>query len=241
MHAALALDGLEQHGADVGAALGKDGAQGLDVVGVDGHEAAGQRLERVLRPALHCGRDGLHRAAVEALVEADDVVATVAAALGVQARELDGALVGLGAGVAKERAPELRFIRGGRGGLALAGVGGLREHTGHLAPVLDLEVVGDVQQLGHLAAHGRVERGVVVAQTVHGDAGKEVEVVVALVVGEVHAVATHELDRRAAERVHHVGVVELLGLFVRHVGSFRGSCGARRTGRAEGAAPWASC
>ena len=212
MHARLALDGLEHDGTDVGATLLEHGAQGVDVVRVDGQEATGQRLERVLRPALHRGGDRLHRAAVEALVEAHDVKATVAAALGPQARELDGALVGLGAGVAKERAPPLRLVRARVLGRALPGVGELRDATRHLTTVLDVEVVGDVQQLAGLLGHGRLENRVPVSQTVHGDAAKEVQVLTTVIGNGVHAVTAHELHGRAAERVHHIGVVKLLGI-----------------------------
>ena len=153
---------------------------------------------------------------MEALVEADDVVAAVAATLGPEAGELDGALVGLGAGVAKECAPDLGLVRGGGGRLARTGVRELREPARNLAAVLDLEVVGDVQQAFRLANDSLVELGVVVAQAVHGDAGEEVQVLAAGAVREVHPLAADELDRRAAKGVHHVGVVKLLGLVVRH-------------------------
>ena len=78
--------------------------------------------------------------------------------------------------------------------------------------MLDVEVVGDVQQLAGLLGHGRLESRVPVSQTVHGDAAKEVQVLTTVVGNGVHAVTAHELHGRAAERVHHIGVVKLLGI-----------------------------
>ena len=147
-------------------------------------------------------------------------MAAVAATLGPQTGELDGALVGLGTRVAEERAPGLRLVRGGVAGLAVTGVGDLREQSGHFAAVLDLKVVRDVQELARLLGNGGIEPRVLVPEAIHRDAGEKVKVVSALVVGEVHAVTTHELHGRSPEGVHHVGVVELLGLFVRHGSPF---------------------
>src|SRR4051795_3843481 len=56
-----------------------------------------ERLERLLLLALRCGRQRSHRAPVEGVLQHDDL-ATGAW----RARQLDGALVGLGAGVREE-------------------------------------------------------------------------------------------------------------------------------------------
>ena len=48
MHAALALDRLEHHGANLASELLKDCAQLIDIVGRAGHKATRQRTETVL-------------------------------------------------------------------------------------------------------------------------------------------------------------------------------------------------
>ena len=180
MNAGLALDGLEEHRSDAGALLGEDVTQGVNVVGIDADEATRQRAERVLSPALHRRGNGLHRTAVEALVEADDVKAAVAATLRPEASEFDGALVGLGTRVAKEGAPLLRRVGARVLRRGHTGIRKLGDAARDLSPVLDLEVVRDVQELVDLLLDGTRERGMAVAQTVHGDASEEVEILLAV-------------------------------------------------------------
>ena len=65
-----------------------------------------QRLERLLLLRLAGGRERRERAPVERAVRGDDVEpVTATVALAVPPRQLDRALVGLGAGVAEEHAP----------------------------------------------------------------------------------------------------------------------------------------
>ena len=117
---------------------------------------------------------------MEALVEANDVKATVATALRPEASKLDGALVGLGTRVTKEGAPLLRRVGTRVLGRDQTGIRKLGNSTRDLSPVLDLEVVRDVQELVDLLLDGTRERGVTVTQAVDGNAGKEVEILLAV-------------------------------------------------------------
>ena len=167
---------------------------------------ARQRLEGLLLGRL--GRGGKRRqgAAVEALGQRDDeargqlgvFAGGLRAATGVQARQLDGALVGLGAGVREEGLPRL----GAR--LIDVGVQHVRQQLGHFPAVLDVVVVAHVDELGRLIAHGLHDGGVAVAEAADADAGEEVEVLVAGIVDERHAVAFDEFHGLAGEGAHHV-------------------------------------
>ena len=96
------------------------------------------------------------------------------AATGVQARQLDGALVGLGAGVGKENLIEAAVLddelRGLDGGLIVEVVGAVQDRVGALFEALH-------------------DRGMAVTETVDGDTADEVEVLVAVLVEDVDALA----------------------------------------------------
>ena len=114
--------------------------------------------------------------------EADDVLAA-----GVVAGELQGALDGLGAGVAVVE--PVRPGHGGDGGEALGEVG----------HVLVVEVgAGDVDEFGGLVLDGLDDFGVTVAGGVDGDAGGEVEELVAVDVFDADAAAGFGDQRIAA-------------------------------------------
>ena len=132
VHAALALNRLEHHGADLASQLLKDCTQLIDIVGRAGHKATRQRTEAVLQPILHGGGNGLERTAVEAAAHAYDGVAAVTSTLGVQTRELHRSLVGFGTRIGKERLPHLLVRsrgteRSGRG--LIAGGNGIGKHA----------------------------------------------------------------------------------------------------------------
>ena len=88
--------------------------------------------------------------------------------------------MGLGARVAKEGAPLLRRVGTRVLGRDHTGIRKLGDATRDLSPVLDLEVVRDVQELVGLLLDGARERGMAVTQTVDGNAGKEVEILLAV-------------------------------------------------------------
>ena len=221
VHAAFALNRLEHHSADLASQLLKDRTQLVDVVGRAGHKAARQRTEAVLQPILHGGGNGLERTAVETAAHAHDGIAAVTGPLGVQARELHRALVGLGAGVGKEGLPNLlirsRGTKSSGRGLIASGNGiGKHARTIHvvvsklgqqrrdLAALLNVEVIGDMHELFGLCLERREHSRVAMAQAAHTDTSKKVEILAAIVAGELHAVTLDKLDRRAAKGMHDV-------------------------------------
>ena len=172
MHTTLALDRLEHHGTNFAPQLPEDRTQFIDIVGRAGHKATRQRAETILQPILHSGGNGLERTAVEAAAHAHDSVAAVTGTLGVQARELHRALVGLGAGVGKEGLPNLlirsRGTKSSCRGL-IAGDNGIGKHARtiyvvvsklgqqrrDLSTLLDVEVIGDMHELFGLCLERR--------------------------------------------------------------------------------------
>ena len=102
----------------------------------------------------------------------------------VLARNLDGTLVCLGARIAEERLVEAREFDE------------LRRCIGLRLCVVEVRAV---DELLCLLGDGRDERLVVVAEHVHGDAAEEVEVLLAVVVPEVRALAVVQHDLVAVE------------------------------------------
>ena len=98
------------------------------------------------------------------------------------ARDLERRLVGLGAGV---------------GEVDLAAQRGLGQALGQAQPRLGVEEVADVDQALGLLADRRDDGRVAVPEAVDGQAGLEVEVLVALVVPQPRALAADELDAQA--------------------------------------------
>ena len=192
--AAFALDGLDEDGGDffgrqdgleellfdVAGATEREGffflraaataAIGIGIANV--RDAGDKGSEAALLLGLRAGeRERAHGAAVEGAEEADDVLAA-----GVVAGELHGALDGFGAGVAVVE--PVRAGHGRDGGEALG-------EGGH---VFVVEVgAGHVDQLGGLILDGLDDFGVAVAGGGDGDAGGEVEELVAVDVGDADA------------------------------------------------------
>ena len=151
-------------------------AQRGDVVRLREARARQERLERRALRRLAGHRERARRSPVEALLEREH-----ARLAGRLARVLDRRLVRLGAGVAEERlrAAEPRGER-------------LRERLRGLGPV----EVRRVPEAVELAVRGGERRRMLVAEPDDGDAGGEVEVAAADVVGQPHAVAVDERDPR---------------------------------------------
>ena len=180
MHTAFALDRLEHHSANLASQLLKDCVQFIYIVGCACHKATRQRAETVLQPILHGRGNGLERTTMKSAAHTHDGVATVAGTFGVQTRELHRALVGLGTGIGKERLPHLlarsRSAKRRRRGLVASGnrvgkhartvrivVGELGQQRRDLAALLNVEVVGDMQELLGLGLERREHRRVAVA------------------------------------------------------------------------------
>jgi hypothetical protein len=186
--AALALEHLQQHGDHGGVALADLLDRGEVVVGHP-QESAHQRLEAGLCLARAGGRKRRERAAVPGLLHHDDGGVLHAALVAVEARDLDGALVGFGARVAEEGVVHVRDRADlGRGALLL----------GHD------EVVGDMDEALRLLGDRLRELRMPVAQAAHGDAGERVQVLLAVRIPEPGALAARERHRVGGVRVHHV-------------------------------------
>src|SRR5438045_2283737 len=127
---------------------------------------------------------------MESVLEHDDVAAPA-----MPARELDRALVGLGAGVADED---------------LAAEGDLREALRQAQLRRRVEQIADMDQRLRLACDGVDDTRMAMAELRDRDAGEEVEVLVAVRVPEARCLAADELDRIAAVGRHQVVALELL-------------------------------
>ena len=148
---------------------------GLEVVELGIAEAGGQGLEVAVDGILTGGGAGGEGAAVEGVLHRDDDEALgMAVILGVLAGELDLAFVGLGAGVGKEDLIKAAVLddelRGLDGGLIVEVVGAVEDGLRTLLQALD-------------------DGGMAVAETVDGDAADEIEVLVAVLVEDVDALA----------------------------------------------------
>mmetsp|Transcript_66883 Transcript_66883/g.175357 ORF Transcript_66883/g.175357 Transcript_66883/m.175357 type:complete len:377 (+) Transcript_66883:496-1626(+) len=154
--------------------------QGLDLVEGEELDRLHDRLEGFLVVILVGEREGTHRPAVEAVVESDELLAGLPLVEVELTGELDGGLVCLRARVAEER---------------LVGEG-QRNQLLSKRNLLGVQVeVRGVDERGRLLLRHLDPARVPVPQAVHGDAGAEVQVLLALGVEEVVALAA---DHRQA-------------------------------------------
>ena len=190
--AALALDGLDEHGGRPAV----DGAlEGLQVVVGDVLEAGGKRLEAVVVLLLGGRRHRGQRPAVEAAVHADDVAAVASAVLlGPLPGELDGRLVGLRARVREEDPVRERMVAEQGRKLRLLG---------------DMEDVRDVHEGGRLLPQRSHDLGMAMPERGDGDAAREVEVLLAVRVPHAQALASHQCHRLPLGEGHEPRVREL--------------------------------
>ena len=155
-------------------------------------DVAGQRLERRLLGRLAGQRQRAHGAAVEGAFGRNEFGAPG------QPGDLERDLVGLGAGVAEEH-PRLRVgaeVADQRLGQRDTGFGGVE--------------VGGVAQRVQLRGDGLDDRRVAVAEHVDRDAAEQVQVGLAVGVGDHGAVAAGQRQRRGAVVVHHHRLPTLL-------------------------------
>ena len=176
LHAAFAGDRFHQHGDHVGI-VGGNGAYRLEIVVGRAHETLYQWLEAGLHLAVAGGGEGGQGPAVKAAFHDHDGRALDVAGAAVQAGQLDGRLVGLGARVAEEGP-----VHAGQGGQAR----GQRLLLGDVIPV------GDVDQRAGLFAHRLGHGGMGMTQAADGHAGQGVEVLAAFAVPQPGALAAHE-------------------------------------------------
>ena len=144
------------------------------------------------------GGQGGQGAAVEAVHQADDLIAALAVGVAaVLAGRLHGAFVGLGTGVGKEH-----LVKAGALAQGLAGVGVVQ--------------VGGMLQLARLLAHGGHPVRVAVAQAVHADAAGEIQIFLAVKIGDMQPAALLQGDLVAAIGVGHMGIVPFNDLLIGH-------------------------
>ena len=187
LHTRLALDRLNDQCGDIGT---ESGPQSLDIPGGDELHAAGQRLEGAAIGLLVRQRQGAHGAPVEGVLQGED---PRPARTAMETGDLEGGLVGLGAGVGEERFGDARTGGGEREAIKL-----LRQaHLGRRG-----EEVGDMAQHRDLLGDRRHDCGVGVPQAVHGDAGEQVDVLGAIGIPHMGTLAAHENAPRSAEGVH---------------------------------------
>ena len=181
-NAVFALNRLQHHRAQLRRFVGGLFQRGdvaerrLDKAGRERRRRAGVLAERVGRaPGAQCAP--VERAARDR----DNRVAVAVGARG-KTRNLDGGLVGLGAGVAEKRRFKAADAR------QFAGEFFLRRN-----PV----EIGGVRDAPRLFAQRRGHRRVRVAEAANGDAGDGVEITPALVIPQPRAFAVREGDRQA--------------------------------------------
>ncbi|MNZ80623.1 hypothetical protein D3C78_992650 [compost metagenome] len=173
-HAALALHGLQDHGAGL---VGDGRLQGLQVVERHMGDAFHLRPEAVGIFRLAADGHGEQGAAVEAVGRRDDLVLVRAVdVVGITAGQFERCLVGLGAGVGEEYA---------------LGKGGIHQLPGQAQGRLVGEDVGHVPDLVGLLGERLDQRRVGMAQGVHGDAAGEVDQLATGLVPDSGTLASH--------------------------------------------------
>ena len=138
------------------------------------------------------GGHGVHGASVEGVERGDDLVGPVLVQLAVAAGQLQRALHGLGAAVAEEHPVHARV---------------LNEHLGDVQLRQGVELVGCLDERRRLLGDGVHHHRRAVPQVVHGPAGHEVDVLLAVGVPHSRALAPHDDHRPSA---HGLGIVLLL-------------------------------
>ena len=198
-HAALALHHLHDDRAGGG---GHGFEESLVIVGRGVGKALVEGAEVVVEHLLTGGSQGGQGAAVEAVHQADDLIAALAVGVeAVLAGRLHGAFVGLCAGVGKEH---------------LVKAGALAQGFGQLAAGVGVVQVGGVLQSARLLAHSGHPVRVAVAQAVHADAAGEIQIFLAVKIGDVHPFALFQSDLVAAVGVGHMGIVPFNDLLIGH-------------------------
>ena len=178
-HPGLALQRLDDHGG--GGVVDRCG-QGVRVAVGDERDVARQRLERLAVGGLRGERQRPHGAAVERTLHRHQPGPAGAAG------QLQGSLVGLGAGVGEEHPP--------------VGVDKAQQPLRQLHLLRAGEEVRDVPEGAQLRGH-RLDQGRVgVAEGVDGDAAEEVDVLPTVLVPDVGTLAAHQRQPRRAEGVH---------------------------------------
>ncbi len=202
VYASVALDRLHYAAGDLAAVFCQDilhalqrGLAGSLLPALSGHESLREMHIRVREGigAPHGNPGYAHgesRAAVEPSLEGDESLL-----LGVEARENQGSVIGLGAAAAEEH---LLYVTG--------------QHPGQLFSQLHhgrREIYARcVLEALQLLLHAGVDLGIAVPAVHHGDAREEVQVAAPGVIEKVFALAAHDMGRIFVE-MHRVGIKEI--------------------------------
>jgi len=198
-HTALALNEFQHHGA--GGAVHQL-LQRFDIACRSIQEALVEGAEVVVEHLLTGGGQGGDGAAVEAVHQRDDRGAVLAVVVhAVLARGLNGTLVGLGTGVAKEH---------------LAHAGALAQLFGQLAAGRGVVKVRGMLQLVGLLGNGLGPVQITVAKAVHANAAGKIQILLALWACGAQAVAFFQHDGVTVIGVQDVFVVPLDDFFRIH-------------------------
>ena len=198
-HTALALNEFQHHGA--GGAIHQL-LQRFDIACRSIQEALVEGAEVVVEHLLTGGGQGGDGAAVEAVHQRDDRGAVLAVVVhAVLARGLNGTLVGLGTGVAKEH---------------LAHAGALAQLFGQLAAGRGVVKVRGMLQLVGLLGNGLGPVQITVAKAVHANAAGKIQILLALGACGAQAVAFFQHNRVAVIGVQDVFAVPLDDFFRIH-------------------------
>ena len=157
-------------------------------------EAGGQGLEILVEVVLARGGQGGQGPAVEGVYQGDDGIAVRALLCGgILSRHLDGALVGLRAGVGEED---------------LLHAGSFAQELGELGTGLGVVEVGDVLELHGLVADGLGPGLIAEAEAGNADAGAQVDVLFAVSGGQDAAVALDKLHGEPAIGTGHEFLID---------------------------------
>ncbi len=199
-HAALALDRFQHHGAGL---VGDRRRQRFQVVvgNVGDTLELGPEAIGILRLAADV--DGEQGAPVEAVAGGDDLVLLRAVDIvGVAASQLEGRLVGLGAGVGEEHP---------------LGEGGVHQLARQAQGRLVGEDVGNVPDALGLLGERLDQRRMRVAQGGHGDAAGEIDQFAAALVPDARSLASHRDEGGGGVVGDHIPVE--IGTFYLRMGS----------------------
>src|SRR5262249_21251515 len=183
--AALALNRLDHDGDGL---IVDQRFGGLEVAKGGVTKASQHRLHATVIFRLTRGAEGAHRAAVKAVEGSNDLVALMLGTI--EAGQLDGRLVGLGAAVTEE---------------AFASeVSALAQFFGQAALRFHVPGIGHMDELADLFAHRGDDARRAVADEIAAPAGEEIDIAVPFRVPDQRALATYQANWVACVVADHV-------------------------------------
>ena len=199
-HPALALDRLDHHRDGL---IAKRTIQRGQVVEWREPEAGHERLKALVVFLLAGCAQRRQRAAVKRTECGHDLEPAAAVLVAPSARELDRRLVGLGAGIAEERAAVAEPVC---------------KPLGQSRHRLGVEHVRDVSELLGLFLDRAHDAGMTMPEARHGKSAEEIQVAISIRVVQVRAVAANECERQASVDIDEIAMREFDDFRVVHPG-----------------------